>query len=103
MAVEIRWTPLARSDLLKIYVDIGLEQPAAAERHFDRIVEKAGQLAVYPRMGVRRRDVRHTMRMLVEAPFIILYETIPDMDDGPVDVVEIVRVIHSRRDLPGLF
>jgi len=34
---------------------------------------------------------------------VILYETIPDTDDDPVDHVEIVRVVDGRRDLRSLF
>jgi len=41
--------------------------------------------------------------MLVEAPFVILYETRPDTDDGPIDTVEIVGVVDGRRDLSALF
>jgi toxin ParE1/3/4 len=41
------------------------------------------------------------MRMLVEAPYLILYRTDPDANEG-VDTVEIVRVIDSRRDLSGI-
>jgi toxin ParE1/3/4 len=37
--------------------------------------------------------------MLVEAPYVILYETIPDADQGPVDIIQIVRVVDGRRDL----
>lgn len=48
-------------------------------------------------------DVRLSARMPVETPFVILYELVPDTDDGPVDRVELVRVVHSRQDLPGLF
>jgi toxin ParE1/3/4 len=88
---------------MKIYVDIGLEQPLAAERYFDRIEEKARLLLAYPRMGARRRDIRQAARMLVETPFVILYETVPDTDEGPIDSVEIVRVLNSRQDLPNLF
>jgi toxin ParE1/3/4 len=61
-------------------------------------------------MGVRRRDIRVAMRMLVETPFVILYEISPDLyeispdsDEGPVDTVEIVRIVNSRQDLPNLF
>ncbi|MGD9659610.1 MAG: hypothetical protein AB7U61_18545 [Methylocystis sp.] len=39
--------------------------------------------------------------MLVERPYVILYELTPDTDDGPVELIEIVRVIDGRRDLPG--
>jgi len=39
---------------------------------------------------------------LVEEPYLILFETHPDTDDGPVDWVEIVRVVDGRRDLPAV-
>jgi len=41
--------------------------------------------------------------MLVEGPYLVLYETHPDTDEGLVDEVEIVRVVDGRRDLTGLF
>jgi toxin ParE1/3/4 len=89
--------------LLDIYVLIGLERPAAAERYFDRIEAKAELLRSQPRMGIRRSDIRPSMRMLVEAPYLLLYRTDPDTDEGPVRTVEIIRVIDGRRDLHGVF
>ncbi len=41
--------------------------------------------------------------MLVEAPYIILYETVPDADGDKIRSVEIVRVIDGRRDVQTLF
>ncbi|WP_313906200.1 hypothetical protein [Rhizobium leguminosarum] len=41
--------------------------------------------------------------MLVEAPYVILYETHPDTDEGEVQAVEIVRVVDGRGDLAALF
>jgi toxin ParE1/3/4 len=41
--------------------------------------------------------------MLVEAPYVILYETRPDADDGPIHAVEIIRVVDGRRDVSVLF
>ena len=102
MPVEIVWSRLGREDLLDLYVAIGLESPAAAERIYDRIEEKVGLLAAHPRLGVRRPDIRLSTRMLVAAPYLILYETAPDTDDGPVSAVEIVRIVDGRRDLKGL-
>jgi toxin ParE1/3/4 len=102
MAADLVWSPQARADLVQIYIDIGLEEPLAAERYFDRIEEKVLRLMTYPRMGVRRADIRPSTRMLVEVPYVILYETVPDTDDGPIDRVEIVRVVSSRRDLLSL-
>jgi toxin ParE1/3/4 len=82
MPTELVWSNQARTDLLDIYVLIGLEQPAAAERYFDRIEAKAELLRSQPRMGVRRPDVRPSVRMLVEAPYLLLYRTDPDTDES---------------------
>jgi toxin ParE1/3/4 len=103
VSADVVWSPLARADLLDIYLTIAVEQPKAAERYFDRIEAKAKLLAGQPRMGVRRPDIRRSTRMLVEAPYIILYEVVPDTDEGPVHMVEIVRVVDGRRDLQSLF
>jgi toxin ParE1/3/4 len=67
------------------------------------IAEKIDRLADRPRLGPRRPDIGLAARMLVHSPYLVLYETHPDTDDGPIDVVEIVSVIDGRRDLSGLF
>jgi toxin ParE1/3/4 len=43
------------------------------------------------------------MRIFVEHPYLILYETHPDTDEGPVSAVEIVRIVDGRRNLKDLF
>ncbi|WP_322518116.1 type II toxin-antitoxin system RelE/ParE family toxin [Rhodopseudomonas palustris] len=68
MPVRLTWTKAARDDLLDIYEAIARDQPAIAERTFDRIEAKVDLLGTQPRMGVRRRDIRPALRMLVEAP-----------------------------------
>lgn len=103
MPTELVWTNQARSDLLDLYVRIGLAQPAAAERWFDRIDTKTELLRARPRIGARREDIRSGLRMLVESPWLILYRTVPDTDEGPIATVEIVRIIDGRRDLSQLF
>jgi toxin ParE1/3/4 len=103
VAVDLIWTTQARADLLDIYLTIGIEQPAAAERYFDEIETKVAGLVEHPRRGVRRPDIRRATRMLVESPYLVLYETVPDTDEGPVTVVEIVRVVDGRRNLSNLY
>ncbi|MGP9811536.1 type II toxin-antitoxin system RelE/ParE family toxin [Rhodopseudomonas sp. NSM] len=103
MPVRLTWTKAARDDLLDIYEAIARDQPAIAERTFDRIEAKVDLLGTQPRMGVRRRDIRPALRMLVEAPYLILYRTEPDTDEGPLRGVEIVRVVDGRRNLAALF
>ena len=103
MPVDLVWTPLAREDLIEIYTYIGLDNLSAAERIFDAIEAKAELLVEYPRMGERRPDIRPSTRMLIEGPYLILYETHPDSDEGSINEVEIVRIIDGRRNLKNLF
>ena len=74
--------------------ELGLSEPSKP---------KSDALAAYPRLGPRRHDIRSGTRVLVEGPYLILYETHPDTDDGPIDEVEIVRVVDGRRDLTSPF
>jgi toxin ParE1/3/4 len=97
------WTPQAREDLLEIYVTIGLDNSSAAERVYSAIEEKASLLVSSPRLGVRRPEIAPAARMLVEGVYLLLYETHPDSDDGPVREIVIVRVVHGHRDLTRVF
>lgn len=94
--------PQAHEDLFEVYCLIGLDNPAAAERIVAAIQERIETLAKYPRMGRRRPDIRSSMRILVKAPYLILYNTEPDTDHGAIKVVNIVRVVDGRRNLKAL-
>jgi plasmid stabilization system protein ParE len=56
-----------------------------------------------PRLGPRRSDIAGGARLLIEGHFLVLYETHPDTDEGPVEAVEIVSIVDGRRDLNELF
>jgi toxin ParE1/3/4 len=103
MSAKLVWSPKARTDIRQIYVDIGREQPQAAERYFQRFRQKASLLMDQPRLGQRHPEIDPSTRMLVEAPYLILYATVPDADEGEIEVVEIVRVVDGRRDLKSIF
>lgn len=103
MTAKLVWTPKARADVKKIYVDIGRHQQKSAELYFASFRRKAQMLTEHPRLGTRHPVIFRTARMLVEAPYIILYETRPDTDEGEIHTVEIVRVVDGRRDLSTLF
>jgi len=66
--VDLFWTPQAREDLIEIYTYIGLDNPSAAECIFDTVQAKAELLIEYPRLGVRRAEIRPSTRMIVEGP-----------------------------------
>jgi toxin ParE1/3/4 len=95
MAARLISHPQARQDLLEIYLIIALDNPSAAERIYDAIDAKAEILAKHPRPGPRRTYIQRAMRMLVAYPYPILYETHPNTDQGPIDEVEIVRVVDG--------
>ena len=103
MPVSFVWTPQAREDLIEIYTCIGCDNSAAAERIFDSLQARAELLAEYPRLGMRRPEIRPSTRILVEGAYLILYETQPDSDEGTIDKVEIVRIVDGRRNLKNLF
>jgi toxin ParE1/3/4 len=102
VTIEFRWSKQAREDLLDIYVAIGLDSPIAAERIYDRLERRATMLKEQPRIGPRRDDIRANTRMLVESPYLILYEVTPDAEAESIEKIEIVRVVDGRRDLRGI-
>ncbi len=101
--IAILRSPAAERDLEDIWLTIAADSPSAATRTLQAIVAKIERLADHPRMGPRRPEIRPAARMLVDGPYLILYQTHPDTDDGQVDAVEIVRVVDGRRDLTILF
>jgi toxin ParE1/3/4 len=102
MTPRVVWSPDAREDLFEIYETICLDNPAAAERLVSGIERKVERLAAQPRLGPRRPEIRPATRQLVERPYLIFYENHPDTDDGPIDTISIVRIIHGHRDLTHL-
>lgn len=103
MSAELLWSPQALEDLIDLYVTIGLENAAAAERIYAALTERASSLSDFPRMGSRRPEIAPTARVLVENYYLILYELHPDAEDGPIDSIEIVRVVDGRRELSRVF
>lgn len=85
----------ARQDLIDIWRYIAPNDLAAADALLDRIDEKCALLARHPRLGVERSDIRPGLRYLVVGAYLILYRII---EDG----IEVVRVVHGRRDLFNL-
>jgi toxin ParE1/3/4 len=89
--------------MLDIYVTIGFDNPGAARRFYATIETRAATLVHHPRLGPRRPDIRPSVRILVEGPYLILFETHPDTDEGSIDEVVVVRVVDGRRDMTKLF
>ena len=86
----------AREDLIDIWLLIATDDSSAGDRVLDRLEQAATNLTENLRMGPARGDIRADLRYFVSDTYLILYRI---ADDG----VEIVRVVHGRRDLFGLF
>jgi toxin ParE1/3/4 len=103
--IRITYTRRAEEELRAIwrYIAEDHDNEPAADRILLAIGEKIELLRNHPRLGPRRSDIAVGARLLLEGHFLILYETHPDADDGPVESVEIVSIVDGRRDLTELF
>lgn len=93
--MTLLWSPEARRDLEEIVHFIAEDNPRAALNLKGRLVEKARQLLIYPRQGKPTRGHPTRELVLVGYPYRIIYRIRPDG-------IDIVRVLHTARDLPSL-
>jgi len=96
---KLLWSDDALEDMMSIYVFIGVNNAEAAERMYTNLEARAKSLIMYPRLGVRRRELMPWARLLIEGNYFIFYRTHPDADLGSVDAVEIMRVVQGNQDL----
>jgi len=85
----------ARQDLIDIWNHVAADNPDAADALLDRIDEGCRGLAQHPRLGPARDDIRPGLRYLIIGEYVALYRIVGED-------VEIVRVVHGRRDLFNL-
>ena len=82
----------AEEDLIAIWLHVARDNEAAADRLLDRIEARWQQLATYPHSGASRDDIAPGIRHLIVGEYLILYR-------AGEDAIEIVRVLHGRRDI----
>jgi len=91
-----RYSAAAERDLLDIHAYIARHSPAGATRLLRRIDATCRLLAEQPGLGARRDHIREGMRLWTVGVYLILYQS------RGVNV-EIVRIVHGRRDLNRIF
>jgi toxin ParE1/3/4 len=79
----------------RYFADDNDNEPAA-DRILPAISEKIDLLRDHPRIGPRGSDIAEDARLLIEGHFLVLYETHPDTDEGPVETVESARIGFCR-------
>ena len=88
--------PLAAADILDIWDTISDDSLQQADRWLDRLDEKLGLLAKQPLMGRARSELVSSIRSFPFGRYLIFYEPI---GDG----IDVVRVLHSARDIDSIF
>ncbi|MGH2508315.1 MAG: type II toxin-antitoxin system RelE/ParE family toxin [Ktedonobacteraceae bacterium] len=89
-------SPEAREDLREIEEYIAQDNPQAAVDFVGRLTDRFAELVEFPGSGRRRDDIRIGYRSVSVKDYLIFYRV-----SG--EAVEVMHVLHGRRDLPKLF
>jgi toxin ParE1/3/4 len=88
------WTPIAQKDLRENYF-ARVASLDIADGILQEINQSASRLPDRPYLGRAREEVRPGLRGLLTQPYTIFYR----VTDA---TVEVVRVLHERRDFPAV-
>jgi plasmid stabilization system protein ParE len=92
---ELRWTPEALDWLERIQRYIGQDNPAAAARVIDGILQKAELLTTFPGIGTRLRVVPEgEIRMILYGHYRIAYLCRSD-----AEVIDVLGVFHGALEI----
>jgi toxin ParE1/3/4 len=94
--MRLRVTRLAQTDVDEIHDYIARDKPAAAIRWVEQTREQFKFLARSPAAGQARDDVQPGLRSFSHGNYVIFCRP-------QSDALEIVRVLHGRRDIRALF
>jgi toxin ParE1/3/4 len=81
----------AEDDLRSIWRTIAADNPRAADRMFMRIIDRIELAAEHPLSGAPRPEIGSHARIVIEGPYIIIYEP---HDEGLV----VSAIVHGARD-----
>jgi toxin ParE1/3/4 len=84
------------TDLDDIWNDVARDSRREADRLIDSITERFAILATQPFMGRARPELGQNLRSFPVESYLIIYR--------PTDYgVEVVRVVHGRRNIEAMF
>ena len=98
----IEYLPIARRDMVDIakYIGVKLENPEAAERLAEKMIEAAEKLTDMPYkcpVYIPVKPLRHEYRKLIVQNYIMFYWV-----DEDKKRITIARVVYSGRDYENL-
>ena len=96
-------SPAAELDLEDIWLAIAADNPTAAtEKICAPSARGSAGWPIIPGSARAAPTFGRRCECWSRGRHIIFYETHPDTDEGPVDRVEVIRVVDGRRDLSNL-
>lgn len=90
--MQLKILPAAKQDLDDIWSFIAQDSVSSADRVIDRITAMARLTMDQPQMGSPRSELGDGVRVMVVGAYLVFYRTAPS-------VIEVIRVLHGRRDL----
>lgn len=96
MKLVLQFSFEAGRDLIDIWDHVALDNVDTADRLVAKIEDSCDRLCRFPNMGPHREDLRPGLRMLVANGYVVLYRPWEDR-------IQIVRIVHGRRDMDALF
>ena len=95
--LAIIWSREAETDLIDIWLYGAQEHsPGAADRHLRAIDTACKRLVNWPHSGRAHSEIAHGLRSVSVTPHVVFYRVTSA-------AVEIVRVLHARRDVNAIF
>ena len=88
--------PQAETDVLEIWIFIAEDSVDAADQWVDTLDEKLALWATQPMIGRARNDLFTGMRSFPFGRYVVFYAPL-------TDGIDVVRVLHSSRDLDANF
>jgi toxin ParE1/3/4 len=105
---KVIWAPSGREDVLKVWRHLAhVASPEIADKVLDEIELAVARILVEPRIGRLRRDIlpdlKGGLRSMLVQPYTIFYRISYPAEIEEIDDIEIIRVLHERRDFRTIF
>lgn len=91
-------SPLSLRDLQDIHDHIASDNPKAASAFLDRIDSQLLRLRKHPLIGRARPELQSGLRCVAEGAYLIIYRILDEQNN-----VELVRVLHGKRNIRRIF
>jgi toxin ParE1/3/4 len=95
---HLRFASTATTDLQEIHAYIAKDNLTAALRFIELLQKRCSDLSVHPRAGRQRNGLLPGMRSATEGDYVIFYQELSNTIG-----IEVVRVVHSARDIKKIF